>query len=88
MRELDEIAAAFEAAEASEDPEVPFGAANPSCKRDHSHNKKQVPTNGYWEFDDGKKAWCKIHVKPRKFAPVGGDCPFSAQQITHERLTE
>ena len=90
MRELDDIAAEFEAAEPSEDPEVPFGAANPSCKHDHPHNQSQVPTNDYWEFDDGKKAWCKIHVRPRKklFAPVGGDCPFSAEQITHERLTE
>ena len=90
MRELDEIEASLDAADAASAPDVPFGAANPTCNHNHTHHQEKVSTNDFWEFDDCKKAWCKVHIRPRKrlFAPVGGDCPFSAQQITHERLTE
>ena len=32
----------------------------------------------FWEFDTDRKAWNRVHVRPRKklFAPVGRDCPF------------
>ena len=44
----------------------------------------------FWEFDTDRKAWNRVHVRPRKklFAPVGRDCPFDVSDVSHERLTE
>ena len=44
----------------------------------------------FWEFDTDRKAWKRVHARPRKklFAPVGRDCPFDVSEVSHERLTE
>ena len=45
--------------------------------------------NDYWDFDEAKAAWKRIHVRPRKrlFTPLGNDCPFDSFEVTTERQT-
>ena len=45
--------------------------------------------NDYWDFDEAKAAWKRIHVRPRKrlFTPLGNDCPFDPFEVTTERQT-
>ena len=45
--------------------------------------------NDYWEFDETKKAWKRVHVRPRKrlFTPVGNDCPFEPHEVHSKRET-
>ena len=66
MRELDEIEASLDAADVASAPDVPFEAANPTCNHNHTHHQEKVSTNDFWEFDDCKKAWCKVHIRPAK----------------------
>ena len=43
-----------------------------------------------WEYDSLKLAWEMNHVRPckRLYAPVGKDCPFNADEIGSQRVTE
>ena len=47
------------------------------------------PDVDYWEFDDQKGAWKRVHIRPRKrlFTPVGNDCPFDPSDVLSERKT-
>ncbi len=47
------------------------------------------PDLDYWEFDDQKGAWKRVHIRPRKrlFTPVGNDCPFDPSDVLSERKT-
>lgn len=60
----------------------------PEAKGDGRNNAEKV--GDYWEYDSSRSAWKCVHVRPRKrlYAPVGKDCPFEAQDISSERLTE
>ena len=41
----------------------------------------------FWEYDDNKNAWKRVHLRPRKrlFTPVGNDCPFDPSEVLPER---
>ena len=85
-KEFEELINLFEAEESPqvqvlEASEVPAGQAQPL---------KPEPSNDFWEFDQSKGAWCRVHVKPRKklFAPVGNDCPFDAKDVLSKRETQ
>ena len=69
-------------------PDVPAGTVQPVPKTPQKISEE--PSNDFWEFDKGKGAWCKIHIRPRKrlFAPVGNDCPFGADDVSSKRVTE
>ena len=47
------------------------------------------PDLDYWEYDDNKNAWKRVHLRPRKrlFTPVGNDCPFDPSEVLSERKT-
>jgi len=72
---------------ADKDPEVPAGPIQPKSKS--TPETSEESSNDFWEFEKGKGAWRKIHIKPRKrlFAPVGNDCPFGAEEISSKRVT-
>ena len=53
-----------------------------------SHDNGQE--SDYWSFDKDRKAWKRVHIRPRKrlFAPTGKDCPFDSNDVFTERVTE
>lgn len=53
-----------------------------------SHDNGQE--SDYWSFDKDRKAWKRVHIRPRKrlFAPTGKDCPFDSNEVFTERVTE
>ena len=53
-----------------------------------SHDDEQE--SDYWSFDKDRKAWKRVHLRPRKrmFAPTGKDCPFDSSDVFTERITE
>ena len=53
-----------------------------------SHGNEQE--SDYWSFDRDRKAWKRVHLRPRKrlFAPTGRDCPFDSSDVFTERITE
>ena len=58
--------------------------------QDHGRSSDDSNPGDFWEYDDLKSAWKMNHVRPRKrlYAPVGKDCPFSADEIGLQRVTE
>ena len=53
-----------------------------------SHGNEQE--SDYWSFDRDRKAWKRVHLRPRKrlFAPTGRECPFDSSDVFTERITE
>ena len=47
------------------------------------------PDVDFWEYDDNKNVWKRVHLRPRKrlFTPVGNDCPFDPSEVLSERKT-
>ena len=87
--ELEERTREIEAeATETEVPDVPAGTVRPIPKK--SHENSEEPSNDFWEFDKGKGACGKIHIKSRKrlFAPVGNDCPFGTDDVSSKRVIE
>ena len=78
------------------------GAAMPKCPSCSSAPDPQVfaapfanshdddQDSDYWVFDKDRKAWQRIHLRPRKrlYAPTGKDCPFDSSDVHVERITE
>jgi hypothetical protein len=63
--ELEERTREIEAeATETEVPDVPAGTVRPIPKK--SHENSEEPSNDFWEFDKGKGACGKIHIKSRK----------------------
>ena len=59
-------------------------------EQDHGRSSDDSNPRDFGEYDDLKSAWKMNHVRPRKrlYAPVGKDCPFSADEIGPQRVTE
>ena len=47
------------------------------------------PDVDFWEYDDNKNAWKRVHLRRRKrlFTPVGNHCPFDPSEVLSERKT-
>ena len=72
------------------DAETFFASCHESPGKQEAKGGLQGPQGDFWEFDESRSAWKMIHVRPRKrlYAPVGKDCPFNADAISSERVTE
>ena len=59
-------------------------------EQDQGRNADDGNPGDFWEYDSSRGAWKMVHVRPRKrlYAPVGKDCPFNADDISSERVTE
>ena len=85
-------------------PSTPAGGANVDCKcpscpdapgaqlpaAPFAECHVDEPDSDFWMFDKDRKAWKRVHLRPRKrlFAPTGRDCPFDATDVFTERVTE
>ena len=76
----------------SKDPALVPGASNAvSSAATNSSGKQAEATEehelDYWEFDEDKLGWQRVHIKPRKrlYTPIGRSCTFNTTEISPSR---